>query len=185
MLQLLVSKTEEGTQTGGGVIGIQVQGDNSQVDDQYHVSRLQAALLTFIAVIHVEELLVQPKIFSAVQSVARAHQFGFIGLLNVIVERNSRACTIDGLHIVKATSALLVSMLRHNVQEHDEQTRQLEIIIASLSKATKKLSDLENWTIFQNTCHHVVQNHLWLLPHLVKDAQNLLNRDEQPNGHLE
>lgn len=185
MLQLLAKSTEEATQTGGDGIQIQVQVDNSLVDDQYHDSRLQATLLTFIAVIHVKEL-VQSESFSlAVQSVASAHQFGFMGLLKDMVKRNSRACTFDGLQIVKATAALVVSMLKHNVEEHVELMRQLKII-DSLSKATKNMSDFETWGIFQNTTrHHLVQNHLWLLPDLVKDGQDLLNRYEQPNGHLE
>lgn len=141
---------------------------SKQNDKQSEERKLLAALLSLSTVIC--DKLIDADDFSRVASVNEA----FVKTLKEMIDNNNDT-TADCLRFLKLTTQVVITMIRHKpscIKDFEEHNFR-----ESLSKALKRVSDLDNCMLFSRN-NRIVARRFRSVSSLVKEAQKLLERKE-------
>lgn len=108
------------------------------------------------------------------------HAFSFVRKLKEMVVRNSSHPIVECLTIIKLTTNMVISMMKHRGSYANDE---LDSLMVSLSNASKKLSVIDGSMVFasQQDDGTMTRKSAKTLAFLVKEAQELVN--EKKNNH--
>jgi hypothetical protein len=153
--------------------------NNTPSHEQNEAKKLQASLLSLVAAIFEKLISQDHDLAQLVHKISPGDSAtSFANKLKemVLVPTNSQP-TVSCLRIMRNTSKMVISMMKHNDNDLIEDLVSFQDFIRSLSTACNRMSCLEGSLILYNTNRGAVKRYTTLAS-LLKNAQELLDQKE-------